>query len=350
MADSSPAFDDNEYSNEYSNDDDNEYSEHSTDATETDAVDSAGQDDYETWLSKLTSGVSLEDKEEEEPSVVETACDEYDYPVTYATTSEDAVHEDAFSTTAATTSNGDPGNSFSSSMSYTDYLCHYGSLSEMADVANAVDVVENNDAAHDETSATASATVAASTSTGDSSTASASSSSSSSSSNNNSNNGAGQYKNATLDTDVDALAEQDATTPPKRKSVRFDAIELIEMPITLGDNPSVSKGCPITVEWQHQRRQSCNLEVFEEVRSTMRRGVASPTARKLSSKKRLQLLLNSGVDQQEIAMAAKSASEIKQQRRESFQIYQMQQTAMMNLIWMANQADAKADASASEAE
>ncbi len=57
------------------------------------------------------------------------------------------------------------------------------------------------------------------------------------------------------------------------KGVRFNSVEVREYPRILGDNPSVSAGPPITLDWVHDRRSSVQLplEDWEKYREHDRR-------------------------------------------------------------------------------
>lgn len=54
------------------------------------------------------------------------------------------------------------------------------------------------------------------------------------------------------------------------RQVRFTTIEIIEFPIILGDNPAVSSGPPLTIDWEPQQRTQFDLNVFEEYRPKRR--------------------------------------------------------------------------------
>lgn len=54
--------------------------------------------------------------------------------------------------------------------------------------------------------------------------------------------------------------------------VSFDKISLRDYPITMGDNPSVSCGPPITICWDPQDEEECDVEVYEERRGMRRTG------------------------------------------------------------------------------
>lgn len=53
-------------------------------------------------------------------------------------------------------------------------------------------------------------------------------------------------------------------------AVRFHQIEIIELPIILGDNPSVAKGPPLTVGWDALRRSTFTIDFYETHRPKRR--------------------------------------------------------------------------------
>ena len=56
----------------------------------------------------------------------------------------------------------------------------------------------------------------------------------------------------------------------KRSTVSFSKVEIIELPYTLGDNPAVSSGAPISVSWIAQKRTILDLDFFERFRPERR--------------------------------------------------------------------------------
>ncbi len=63
----------------------------------------------------------------------------------------------------------------------------------------------------------------------------------------------------------------DATITMKRpRSVNFSTLEVIELPYSLGDNPSVNGGAPVSVGWDCQNRMIMDLGLFEECRPARR--------------------------------------------------------------------------------
>jgi hypothetical protein len=74
------------------------------------------------------------------------------------------------------------------------------------------------------------------------------------------------------------------TVGNREKSVRFDQVEIIELPIILGDNPSVSTGGPpMSVGWETMRRTEFGLDFYETYRpkrkANRRDLIISPTGR-----------------------------------------------------------------------
>jgi hypothetical protein len=97
------------------------------------------------------------------------------------------------------------------------------------------------------------------------------------------------------------------------KKVTFGDVDIYEHPIILGDNPAVTSGAPVTIDWHCQDQLSCPVEIYENTRGTRRR------RRKLLMKvsARAILLLAAGYTIDDIADASMNAQEIKNGRRES---------------------------------
>ena len=65
--------------------------------------------------------------------------------------------------------------------------------------------------------------------------------------------------------------------PTRVPKVRFDQVFVHEFPIILGDNPSVSKGAPLTIGWTAIRHDAMELDMYEYLRQPERR----PTRKRL---------------------------------------------------------------------
>jgi hypothetical protein len=99
----------------------------------------------------------------------------------------------------------------------------------------------------------------------------------------------------------------------KTKKLSFDKVEIIELAITLGDNPSVSAGAPLTVEWKSQKRTTFQLDFFEKFRPERR----SRSSLVISTEDRKGLLLNHGFCLEEIVDASLEAARIRRDRRKT---------------------------------
>lgn len=88
----------------------------------------------------------------------------------------------------------------------------------------------------------------------------------------------GGRSNMVYSTHADSIRH--TATCPKRRiikksksapvSVKFDKIEIREYPIHIGDNPSVTRGAPLTIDWTPMNHLEYNLEQYEEVRPPRR--------------------------------------------------------------------------------
>jgi hypothetical protein len=93
------------------------------------------------------------------------------------------------------------------------------------------------------------------------------------------------------------------------RSVQFQSVEIIELAYTVGDNPSVSSGVPLSIEWGAQRRSTLELTFFENHRPP--RG---DQCARMSSRFRAKLLLRSGYSHDEIQTATEEAHRTKMGR------------------------------------
>jgi hypothetical protein len=93
-----------------------------------------------------------------------------------------------------------------------------------------------------------------------------------------------------------------------KSTVRFHTVEIIELPLCVGDNPAVSAGVPISLDWDAQRRTTLSLDWFEAIRPPF------TSTRRLSSRRRKSILLKNGCSPHEIKLATLEAEITKQQR------------------------------------
>ena len=100
------------------------------------------------------------------------------------------------------------------------------------------------------------------------------------------------------------------------KQVHFDEfLTIVEFPVTIGDNPVVSSGCPIALGRKPIRKDQRNLEFFEYCRQEERK--ADKKKLKIPVEKRGQILLKAGHSIESIAEATLAADKIKEQRIET---------------------------------
>jgi hypothetical protein len=102
-----------------------------------------------------------------------------------------------------------------------------------------------------------------------------------------------------------------------RKRVSFSDVHVIEFPIELGDNPSVTRGCPLTLGWDVLSRTSYDVDTYESIRPIdQRRSVKNL---RISPSRRTQILLDQGHSLQEIASTAIDVLKLKGSRSRSVQ-------------------------------
>ena len=106
-----------------------------------------------------------------------------------------------------------------------------------------------------------------------------------------------------------------------RKVVRFSVVEVRTYDQTLGENPSVSYGAPIGLDWYYVEHNAVDMDLYE-VTATTRRGHHHTTSssrhsrsRKLNHYQRKQRLLQDyGVTRDDFRTAKKKAAKIRWQR------------------------------------
>ena len=102
-----------------------------------------------------------------------------------------------------------------------------------------------------------------------------------------------------------------AAAEAPRRSIQFYAVEIREYEQTVGDNPSVSYGPPVSLDWNYAARQAVELDAYEANRGRRR------TLRQmmLNYYHRTHLLAAClGYSESELQAAQKAAEKIKGQR------------------------------------
>jgi hypothetical protein len=97
---------------------------------------------------------------------------------------------------------------------------------------------------------------------------------------------------------------------PKNLSVIFDTVQIREYPIILGDNPAVSKGPALTIDWQHVETDVMKFEEYESTRPERR----SNAEMAIPFDIRMEMLKNSGYSSKEILEMAKKSEEARKAR------------------------------------
>jgi len=98
------------------------------------------------------------------------------------------------------------------------------------------------------------------------------------------------------------------------KKVCFDDVHIREYGFILGDNPAVSKGAPLQIDWDYHNEDVIDVDIFEHCREPVRRHRKKIV---LSGRKRAKILLNAGHTVEEIADMTLQCQLAKKQRVES---------------------------------
>ena len=103
----------------------------------------------------------------------------------------------------------------------------------------------------------------------------------------------------------------------KKKVVQFTTLTIHEHPIIVGDNPSVSYGTPITIDWKSVSSSEYTIEDFEQIRSKEECWLRHSTKEelKIGPARREKLLLNLGFPRSERLKGTKTANIISSRRR-----------------------------------
>jgi hypothetical protein len=101
----------------------------------------------------------------------------------------------------------------------------------------------------------------------------------------------------------------------KDKAVRFSSIVIRDYPITIGDNPSVSRGPPLCIEWEHQFEITLTVDAYEDGRSIRR----SQSEMLMPLTARQDLVARAGFSRSEIALLVKPVNVARTQRRRTIE-------------------------------
>jgi hypothetical protein len=101
------------------------------------------------------------------------------------------------------------------------------------------------------------------------------------------------------------------------KKVWFDSVEIKYHDIILGDNPAVSDGAPVTIDWKAHDEEIVDVDCYEVLRKTESGKKKDGVVNKIPVQKRAALLLECGYSIEELAKMIQEIDEIKDMRAES---------------------------------
>lgn len=108
-----------------------------------------------------------------------------------------------------------------------------------------------------------------------------------------------------------SLLARDITGSSRDKSVRFSSVDVRDYTLCLGDNPSVTRGVPISLDWDYGKAHSYEIDAYERDRCDDRR---DSDDLKLPSLQRVQMLKRLGYSRGEINERVKEVDVIKDNR------------------------------------
>ena len=94
-------------------------------------------------------------------------------------------------------------------------------------------------------------------------------------------------------------------------AVQFASVQVREYAVTLSDNPSVSCGAPIGLDWKYMEAEPLSVDQYE---SLYHRQTQPFNVKTITRTRRSQLLRISGHSTAEIGLAAKEARQIRYER------------------------------------
>jgi hypothetical protein len=101
----------------------------------------------------------------------------------------------------------------------------------------------------------------------------------------------------------------------QKKNVTFNNVEIRYYPVIIGDNPSVSDGCPVTIDWEPIGISLASLDEFETFRFKSRRHYSKLLMNEMT---RYHLLLDAGYNVFDILDGERSAKLLKSERMFSY--------------------------------
>lgn len=97
-----------------------------------------------------------------------------------------------------------------------------------------------------------------------------------------------------------SMSASSLSSRPAASRIRFSTVEVREHPVTLGDNPAVTEGLPLTLEWEASNSQSFSIDQYEESLARSHERFEGPP--KIPMEVRQRLLLQQGYSPDYLAM------------------------------------------------
>eukprot|EP00545_Synedropsis_sp_CCMP1620_P015118 CAMPEP_0119020582 /NCGR_PEP_ID=MMETSP1176-20130426/24360_1 /TAXON_ID=265551 /ORGANISM="Synedropsis recta cf, Strain CCMP1620" /LENGTH=142 /DNA_ID=CAMNT_0006975033 /DNA_START=37 /DNA_END=465 /DNA_ORIENTATION=- len=97
-----------------------------------------------------------------------------------------------------------------------------------------------------------------------------------------------------------------------KREVSFSEVQVRGYEQTIGDNPSVSYGTPISLDWKYEEREPLSLDDYETKRPTAQR--RDMRGMMLNYYQRNELLSRNGFSEKELQAAKKQAEKLQRQR------------------------------------
>ena len=123
----------------------------------------------------------------------------------------------------------------------------------------------------------------------------------------------------------DSSREKTQTAAGEPKSVSFSTIRFREYPIRIGDSPAVTRGVPLTIDWDHTCEYELGLEDFEDVRPTRR----LPLQLKMGALDRVKLVKRMGYGHLDIKEGIKAANVGRSRRQRTKELLHFAQVQEM---------------------
>ena len=123
-------------------------------------------------------------------------------------------------------------------------------------------------------------------------------------------------------------SDNDSDEVPAGKCVRFSNVDVRDYSLCLGDNPSVSVGAPISLDWDYDEEFSFEIDRYENERNEYRR---DPEHLIIPSLQRNHMLQKSGYSREEIDKQTRK-SQRDQQKRISSQRRAKRKDLIKNIV------------------